>query len=165
MSNFCPNCGAELEQGAAFCASCGSKMEETAPAAETPNVSYEEAESQATYSESYYEQSVEPVNEPEQPKGMAIGSMVCGILSLVCCCFDYLSVILAIVALVLGIIVLVKKQGGKGMAIAGIVCGGIGFIFGISSIIIGLVMKDQIMDYLSSMGINDFDDYMNFIGM
>ncbi len=60
--------------------------------------------------------------------GFAIASMVCGILSIVCCCLTWLGLVLAIAAVVLGIIALNGKYDGKGMAIAGIITGGIGII-------------------------------------
>lgn len=58
--------------------------------------------------------------------GFAIASMVCGIISIICCCFTWFSLVLGIAAVVLGIIALSNKYDGKGMAIAGIVTGGIG---------------------------------------
>ena len=64
---------------------------------------------------------------PPPSAGLAIASMVCGIVSLPMLCLWPLSIPLAIVAVVLGIIA--KRQarrgiaGGVGMATAGIVCG------------------------------------------
>lgn len=76
----------------------------------------------------------EPVQEPavtpdfvQAPQatnsnGMAIASMVLGIISIVFnCCFAWVSFPCSIISLILGGISLSKKQGGKGMAIAGIV--------------------------------------------
>ncbi|MBQ8878680.1 MAG: DUF4190 domain-containing protein [Lachnospiraceae bacterium] len=57
--------------------------------------------------------------------GCSIAAMVCGIVSLVCCCFWYFSILLAIAAIVLGIISIKKAYDGKGMAIAGLITGGI----------------------------------------
>lgn len=74
---------------------------------------------------SYYQPNV-----PEK-KGLAIVSMVLGILAVVTSCFPFVSVVLGLVALILGIMVIAKKTGGKGMAIAGIVTGAIGLLFGI----------------------------------
>lgn len=63
----------------------------------------------------------EPEENPEQyKKGFAITSFVLGLLSLLCCCMG-LSFVLAPLSLIFGIIALVKKQGGKGLSIAGIV--------------------------------------------
>ena len=60
---------------------------------------------------------------------MAIASMVCGIVSIVICCCEYIAIPLGIVAVVLGVLSIKKGQGGKGMAIAGIVCGGVALAF------------------------------------
>ncbi|MGC4016668.1 MAG: GYF domain-containing protein [Luteolibacter sp.] len=68
---------------------------------------------------------------PGQPvsQGMAIGSMVCGILALLTCCLWCLSGPLAIVAVVLGHLAIGKANaepaqfGGKGMAKAGLITG------------------------------------------
>jgi hypothetical protein len=69
--------------------------------------------------------------------GYAIASMVCGIISLVCCCMSWFSMILAIAAIVLGIIVLKNKYDNKGMAIAGIVTGGIALFIWLIILILG----------------------------
>jgi hypothetical protein len=75
---------------------------------------------------------VVPGQVPSQ--GMAIGSLVCGILSIVICCFWPISGPLAIVAIVLGFVTLSKAKanpgavGGKGMARAGLILGFIGLL-------------------------------------
>lgn len=67
--------------------------------------------------------------QEQKPKGFAIASMVCGIVSIVICCCEYIAIPLGIVAIVLGIISLKKGESGKGMAIAGIVCAGCSLVF------------------------------------
>ncbi len=67
----------------------------------------------------------------EQPSGFAIAGLVCGILSIVCCCAWYISGILGILGLVFSILVLTKKLPGKSLAIAGVVCAGVGVILAI----------------------------------
>lgn len=72
------------------------------------------------------EQEVVPSAAPASPavhpkKGMAIASMVLGIVAIVIFCMWYVSIPCAIVAIVLG--VLAKKAGKIGMATAGIVTG------------------------------------------
>ena len=62
-----------------------------------------------------------PPPGPPQSIGLSVASMVLGIISLVIFCFWYISIPLAIIAIVLGVIGM--KSGGKGMAIAGLVCG------------------------------------------
>ncbi|MCM1136384.1 MAG: zinc-ribbon domain-containing protein [Clostridium sp.] len=70
--------------------------------------------------------------------GFAIASLVCGILSLLCCCLDLFSPILAIAAIVLGVITLCFKYDGKGMAIAGIATGGVALVFRLIIVVITL---------------------------
>ncbi len=86
-----------------------------------------------------------------QGTGLGIASMVCGILSILILCggfvgitisvmlvlMMYLSPVLGIVAVVLGIVQIVKNES-KGMAIAGIVCGAIGILIFVGIICIGL---------------------------
>lgn len=68
--------------------------------------------------------------------GFAIASMICGIISILCCCLTWVSLILAIAAVVLGIIALRYQYDGKGMAVAGIVTGGIGIFIWLIYIIV-----------------------------
>ena len=63
-----------------------------------------------------YHQNIQP-----ESKGLAIASMVLGIVSLCMACVYYISFPGAIVGLVLGLVSLKKKAGGREMAIAGIV--------------------------------------------
>ena len=51
--------------------------------------------------------------------------------SIVCCCAWYISGILGILGLVFSILVLTKKLPGKSLAIAGVVCAGVGVILAI----------------------------------
>lgn len=63
---------------------------------------------------------------PQQPQGssgMAVGSMVLGIISILVVCFIWpVGLILGIIGLILGAVALKKQTPGKGMAIAGLVC-------------------------------------------
>ncbi len=83
--------------------------------------------------------------------GLAIASLVCGIISIPggCCC-SFVSIPLAIAAVVLGVIGMNKVNAepniytGKGLAIGGIVTGGVAIIFGIIMLIVG--MGSTLMD-------------------
>lgn len=67
--------------------------------------------------------------EPKPKKnGWAIAALVCGIVSL-CCCNPMYMVSLA--AIITGIIGLMGNKGSKGMAITGIVLGGVAVLIGI----------------------------------
>lgn len=83
----------------------------------------------------------------QKSSGLAIASMVCGIVGLVLsCCVPYLPLVLSIVGLVLGVISLRKQADGKGMAIAGVVCSAITLILAI----VGLVVGVSLMSTLST---------------
>lgn len=60
---------------------------------------------------------------------LAIISLVCGILSLLCCCIIPVELVLSVAAVVCGIIALSKGSSSRGLAIAGIACGGVGVFF------------------------------------
>ncbi len=70
-------------------------------------------------SESYSAGTVEPPQNAGDKKGMAIASMVLGIIAVVFFCMWYIAIPAAIVGLVLGI--LSNKAAKSGMATAGIV--------------------------------------------
>ena len=76
-------------------------------------------------------------NMPQESKGLAIASMVLGIVSLVFFCFPYLCIPCGIVGLILGGISIATKKGGKCMAIAGLVCSILGIVIYVILAIIG----------------------------
>lgn len=71
-----------------------------------------------------------PKNPHVQTNALAIVSLVFGILSLTmgCCCLLYIP--LGLVAVICGILGIAnaEQSGGKGMAIAGLVCGGLALV-------------------------------------
>lgn len=71
------------------------------------------------------------MEQKKESKGMAIASMVLGILSLVIC---WVGWILGIVGLILASVSLGTHKGGKGMAIAGLVTSILGVLWGMISI-------------------------------
>lgn len=81
------------------------------------------------------DENIQQQNNNNESKGMAIASMVLGILGLVFWCVPILNLILAVLALIFGIVVMHKKSTGKGMGIAGFVCGILGTLWGIYYII------------------------------
>lgn len=78
--------------------------------------------------------------EPQQNggKGMAIASMILGIVSIVLSCVWYISVPAAIVGIVLGVMHN-KKSGKCGMTTAGIVCSAIGLVLTIVLIVLAAI--------------------------
>jgi hypothetical protein len=84
--------------------------------------------------------------------GLAIASLVLGILSVPCFCFTWFDLPLAIVAIILGVLALNKVKtgqgGGKGMATAGLILGSIGLILALVLIIVGFVAGPAIQQRL-----------------
>jgi len=80
-------------------------------------------------------------------QGLAIASLVCGILSLVTWCLWCLSAPLALVAVVLGHVALGRakadpsRSGGKGMAKAGVITGYLGLLAAIAMMALGFYMQ------------------------
>ena len=108
---ICNHCGNGLEENAAFCPVCGAATSGQSPC--------EEVDAQ--------QRPVQPVYMPvvQQPKtnGLAVAGFVCSIVGWFCCGItSIIGVILSIVALSQ---IKNRQEGGKGLAIAGIVIGGI----------------------------------------
>ena len=99
----CTNCGTQMADGTAFCPNCGAAQ--AAPQAPVqPAYGYQPA----------------PQAAAQPAKGLAIASMVMGILS-----FFIAAVITGSLGIILGGVA--KSKGNRsGMATAGIVCGVIG---------------------------------------
>ncbi|MEC0182992.1 DUF4190 domain-containing protein [Paenibacillus peoriae] len=79
-----------------------------------------------------------PFNQPPvvpPTNGKSVASMVLGILNLLLIFMPYVSVILGILAIILSAISFkeIRRHGenGKGMAVAGLVCGIVGTVFGL----------------------------------
>lgn len=85
--------------------------------------------------------------QPEAPKskGLAVASMVLGIVALVfSCCLPVVTFICALVGVILGAVSLAKKKGGKGMAIAGLVCCIIGLVPAVIITVTGTALLAEI---------------------
>jgi len=81
---------------------------------------------------------VQLVAAPAAQNGMAIASMVVGIVSLMSCWAVFFGLIAGVTALILGILG-IKKPIGKGMAITGIVTGGLAILINVIVIIIWII--------------------------
>jgi len=103
--------------------------------------------------------------EPEKKSGnwMTITSLILSILSILCCCLDVFALILAIASIVLAIIALVQHKGNKGMAIASLIVGIIGFLTTTYLLVYAYVilpnnpaLQSQIMELYDELGITGF---------
>ena len=135
---FCNNCGAEIADGAAFCTNCGATQEATQGATVQPQAPM-----------GYGQQPVYTAQaEPDKSVGLAVAGMVLGIVALVfSCCFPYITFVCALVGCILSGVSLAKHKGGKGMAVAGLVCSIIGLVPAIMVVVAGA----SILSALSSL--------------
>ncbi len=119
------------------------------------------------YQQNGYQQPYNNPNGFQRPESQALGivSMILGIVAVILCCPPF-NIIIAIAALVTGIVYLAqKKKTGKGFAIAGIVTGAIALLFGIGLILMVMFLPETDTDYYSSYDEqyweDFFDEYMN----
>ncbi|MBR6704720.1 MAG: zinc ribbon domain-containing protein [Lachnospiraceae bacterium] len=59
---FCPNCGAQLPDGAAFCSVCGQPQQKARPAYQQPQQNYQQP--QQNYQQPYYQQPQQNYQQP-----------------------------------------------------------------------------------------------------
>ena len=78
-------------------------------------------------------------NGRPKTKGWSVASMVLGIISVICCCGGWCSIILGASAVILAIVSRKSLGYFEGMSIAGLVLGIFGFVLGIA-IVIGINM-------------------------
>lgn len=102
----CNKCGSPINPDATFCTNCGAPVEAQAPQAYNATPVYD---------------APQPATSDAPPaKGLAVTSMVCGIVSFFC-----FGIILGALAIIFGGVA--KSKGNKGgMATAGIVLGVVG---------------------------------------
>lgn len=86
---------------------------------------------------------VNPGQEPaKEVNGMAIGSLVCGIISIISCCAGIAALIFGIVAIVLGAKSRKNSDGSNsGVALGGLICGIIGVVIGIFTILASMLLQ------------------------
>lgn len=90
------------------------------------NQQYNQGYPQQPLQQGYY-QPVVPL-----PVGKAVASMVLGILSILLGCYiPYITIVMAIIAIILACISMKHREGGRGMAMAGLICAIIGVVIAI----------------------------------
>jgi len=114
---YCNNCGAQNPEGSSFCSKCGSSL-----TGQNPSIPPEV-----------------PAAPARKTDGLAVAALVLGIVS-----FLPPFMVCSIPAIVMGAISMnrIKKDpslAGKGMAMAGLICGSAAIVIWICLIIIGLI--------------------------
>ena len=156
----CSACGGDNKNGNSFCMNCGERLIPLGPEILEPSAvkepvvteSVERPDAEVVSSTPWNnEGSSQTYNAPPpynaQPNynssgnvqssdsnALSISSLVCGILSVVCC---YCGFLIAIAGLITGAIALSRKNEGRGMAIAGLILSAIGLVvWGIINILV-----------------------------
>ena len=106
--------------------------------------------------EANFAQGVHTEPEKKKTSGLAVASLVCGIIGLVGCCVPYIGVILSILGLIFGIITIAK--GFNGFSLAGIILSSFALVFGIISLIITISAMGNWFDFIQSIIDSSFDD-------
>lgn len=83
-------------------------------------------------------------------KGMAITSMVLGIIALVTCICYCSAIPLGVVSIILAIIVLVKRKNGKPLAITGIITSAIAVIVSVLTLVLAGPIADNMNDLIQN---------------
>lgn len=78
--------------------------------------------------------------------GWSVASMVCGILSVICCCLGYAGLVLGVLAIVFAVISRKNLGYFDGMAIAGLVLGIIGLVLGVALIVASYAIDPAIYE-------------------
>lgn len=111
---YCSKCGAWIDNNAAFCPSCGN-----IPAARQPVPVYQPVVHYVQPVQHY----AQPVpRAPRKPMGLAVASLVLGLVCMVFgWCFLPVGIICALVGFILGLVSIIKRDDGRGMAVAGVI--------------------------------------------
>ena len=88
--------------------------------------------------------------QPQKPNNaFGIASLVCGILSLLCCCCsEYVGIGLGVVAIVLFGLERKLTATKTGLATAGLICGIIAVVISVLGLILAGILTEVIMDLL-----------------
>lgn len=148
---YCRRCGKEIPDDAACCPACGTptggdydpyrygkeKIKEEERDSREQEV-HEDGHRYVYSSPNGYFDPAKPSTSPDDKRGLAIASLVLGILSLVLCCVPFLTIPCGVAGIVTGI--LGARSSGQGMAAAGIVLSIVGLVLGIGYVILSLFM-------------------------
>ncbi len=102
--------------------------------------------------------NVEHIEKPKDKKGMAIAAMILGIVAIVLCLIWYISIPCGILAIIFGAMAL--KSTNRGMALSGVITGGIGILLTI--IIIAVLVMSVISIYNDAVDSTYYDDWSSY---
>lgn len=127
----CNNCGSELPEGARICPTCGHPVGSSSK--DQPSIASPSPWPAPQAPPSAPREASQPAYASRRTDGMAIASMVCGILGV-----TFFPVVLSIVAIVLGKQARDRIEASDG-ALNGLQFANAGFILGIVGLVLGVL--------------------------
>lgn len=100
---------------------------------------------QNPFEDNYLFNTVNP-NGRRKTYSWSVSSLICGIISVVCCCIGYGAVVLGILAIVFSIISRKNLGYFDGMAVAGLVLGIMGFILGGAILVSTYIIDEEFIE-------------------
>lgn len=148
---YCTTCGKELPDGASVCDECGTvftsdgksirpRQTDEASGKDRPYMSYQSYSEQGSYKQPYDYSSPYNNETSEGRTGLAIASLVLGIIGLCGCCLPIISIPIGIIGLIFSILGLRSRY--RGLAIAGMVLSIITILFSIM-MILAVIVSDS----------------------
>lgn len=120
---LCPKCSAVCEDDDVICSNCGYLFSPVGFESQQPSEPARPGR---------------PAGSPAKTDGFAVASLVLGIVGVVGICCYGLGAVVAVIALVFGILSLVRARkrgtGVNGLAVAGVVLGAVGVVLGVTFI-------------------------------
>lgn len=98
-----------------------------------------------------YNQGTYVDGQKKESKALAVVGLVLSILAFICCLCYCLSIPFGIAAIIIAIIVLVKKKPGKGMGIASIILSALALLTSIGIIAAAVPMQDAFMNFYADL--------------
>lgn len=161
---FCKKCGNEIPEGAQVCGYCGTAVNQNTAQDQNGRQGGIYGEGAPSYSgqtgntNNYtYNNGSSGYGTPQNmdggSTGLAIASMILGIIALLfgCCAVHMVVTIFCVVlSIVFGILSIHKGSQGKGMAVAGIVCSIIALVVQIVIIVLGLGLMTMLFTGFSA---------------
>ncbi len=91
-------------------------------------------------------------------RGFAVASLVLGILSIVCCCLTYAGLAMAVLAIIFAAVSRKKMGYFDPLALAGLILGIIGAVFGVSVIVTDILSRAGAFDAYLEEYFKQFED-------
>ena len=143
---YCRKCGRQIPDEAEHCPLCGTPTQGTYDPGQEYDSNGAEYGSGYSYSNpGRYDDPAPGYSDGKQSgdrRGLAIASLVLGVLSIVVCCMPAFALPFGVIAIFAGIFGM--KSSGRNLAIAGIVTGVIGLALGIGYLIMSTLLLSTI---------------------